>query len=62
MAAFAAEYVQVKVLVAESIVPSECEFGHRRTDICTVMLVDDAVGHSVGTADILELKVADPYG
>ncbi len=26
------------------------------------MLVDDAVGHSVGTADILELKVADPYG
>ena len=47
------EDIQVKVLVAESIIETECKFRQWRTDIGAVFLIDNAV-----TIDVLVLDVA----
>ena len=56
------KYVEVEVLVVESVGPSEGEFGHGRPDVGLVVVVDLAVGLTLWTADIFEFQVANPWG
>ena len=54
------EDAEVEVPVTEGVGPSEGELRHRRSDVGLVVVVDLAVRLSVGSADVLELQVADP--
>src|SRR5699024_2312440 len=53
---------QVEVLVTESIGPAKSKLRHRRTDIGLVIVVDNAIGHTVRTTDILIFHITHPYG
>ena len=54
------ENVEVEVLVAEGVGPSEGELGHGRPDIGLVVVVDNAIGLTLWAADVFEFKVANP--
>ena len=53
---------QVEVLVTESIGPAKSKLRHRRTDIGLVIVVNNAIGHTVRTTDILIFHITHPYG
>jgi hypothetical protein len=49
--------IQVKVVPAESIGPTECEVGQGRADVGTVLCVNDTI-----TVQVLILDITYPYG
>ena len=54
------ENIQVKIVPAEGVGPTECKVGQGRTDVSTIVSVNLSIGHTIWTTEVLILNITNP--